>query len=50
MPPNNWTDSAVIKDQKRTEEGMIDIFKRCCGKLVYYHVWQTLQMSICIKC
>ena len=25
MPPNNWTDSAVIKDQKRTEEGMIDI-------------------------
>ncbi len=35
MPPNNWTDSAVIKDQKRTEEGMIDIFKRCCGKNLF---------------
>ena len=35
MPPNNWTDSAVIKDQKRSEEGMIDIFERCCGKNLF---------------
>jgi len=35
MPPNNWTDSAVIKDQKRSEEGMIDIFKKCCGKNLF---------------
>jgi len=35
LPPNNWTDSAVIKDQKRSEEGMIDIFERCCGKNLF---------------
>ena len=35
MPPNNWTDSAVIKDQKRSEEGMKDIFERCCGKNLF---------------
>jgi len=35
LPPNNWTDSAVIKDQKRTEEGMVDIFERCCGKNLF---------------
>ena len=35
MPPNNWTDSAVIKDQKRSEEGMIDIFQKCCGKNLF---------------
>ena len=35
LPPNNWTDSAVIRDHKRTEEGMIDIFERCCGKNLF---------------
>ena len=35
MPPNNWTDSAVIKDQKRSEESMIDIFDKCCGKNLF---------------
>lgn len=35
LPPNNWTDSAGIGDQKRTEEGMIDIFERCCGKNLF---------------
>ena len=35
LPPNNWTDSAVIKDQKRSEEGMIDIFEKCCGKNLF---------------
>jgi sulfatase maturation enzyme AslB (radical SAM superfamily) len=35
LPPNNWTDSAIIKDQKRSEEGMIDIFDRCCGKNLF---------------
>lgn len=35
LPPNNWTDSAVIKDQKRSEDGMIDIFERCCGKNLF---------------
>ncbi|MDC6484978.1 radical SAM protein [Methylophilaceae bacterium] len=35
LPPNNWTDSAVIKDQKRTEDGMVDIFERCCGKNLF---------------
>ncbi len=35
MPPNNWTDSAIIRDQKRTEESMIDIFDRCCGKNLF---------------
>lgn len=35
MPPNNWTDSAIIKDNKRTEDGMRDIFERCCGKNLF---------------
>ena len=35
LPPNNWTDSAGIGDQKRTEDGMIDIFERCCGKNLF---------------
>ena len=35
MPPNNWTDSAVIKDQKRSEEGMKEIFEKCCGKNLF---------------
>ena len=35
MPPNNWTDSAIIRDQKRTEESMTDIFDRCCGKNLF---------------
>jgi len=35
LPPNNWTDSAVIKDQKRSKAGMIDIFERCCGKNLF---------------
>jgi len=35
LPPNNWTDSAGIGDQKRNEDGMIDIFERCCGKNLF---------------
>ena len=35
LPPNNWTDSAGIGDQKRTEEGMVDIFETCCGKNLF---------------
>jgi len=35
LPPNNWTDSAGIGDQKRTEDGMVDIFERCCGKNLF---------------
>ncbi len=35
LPPNNWTDSATIKDRKRSETSMIDIFERCCGKNLF---------------
>ena len=35
LPPNNWTDSARIQDFERSEEGMVDIFERCCGKNLF---------------
>jgi len=35
MPPNNWTDSAIIKDNKRSEEEMRDIFNNCCAKNLF---------------
>jgi organic radical activating enzyme len=35
LPPNNWTDSALIRDHKRSEYEMVDIFNRCCGKNLF---------------
>jgi MoaA/NifB/PqqE/SkfB family radical SAM enzyme len=31
-PPENWTDSGVIFDFKRTQQGLEEIFNDCCGK------------------
>jgi sulfatase maturation enzyme AslB (radical SAM superfamily) len=35
LPPSNWTDSGRMHDFQRSEESMIDIFDRCCGKNLY---------------
>jgi len=31
-PPENWTDSGLIHDNKRTREQNIELFEKCCGK------------------
>ena len=42
LPPNNWTDSGRMHDFKRTEEGMINIFEKCCGKNLYTMMYGKL--------
>jgi len=34
-PPEYWTDSGKIRDYKRTESDMKDLFAKCCGKNLY---------------
>jgi len=35
LPPNNWTDSAIIKDFQRDVENMKELFEKCCGKNLF---------------